>query len=206
MLSCTSRLPNVHQLAFDRCCRAPAAFRTYFGWFSDKCCRESTSSVSQVRFECTSKKSLTAMLKSVHGSRVSKRSQLSRRACAVPTGNCLCIRHKRMSETLRRQDQGASRASCACCARCASVEPGSPQENSSNTWHTHGPLDSGCAVRGEAPRMSRLFQICTTKHFQHWADKRPTWKRLCTARRGISHVQPDPALTQPKLLQHRKYK
>ena len=33
MLSCISRLPNVLQLAFDKCCRAPVAFRTH----SDRC-------------------------------------------------------------------------------------------------------------------------------------------------------------------------
>ena len=37
--SCTRRLQNVLRLAFDRCCRAPAAFRTYSAWFSAKCCR-----------------------------------------------------------------------------------------------------------------------------------------------------------------------
>ena len=43
VLSCTSRLPNVLQLAFDKCYRASAAFRTYSSWSYDRRCRTSAS-------------------------------------------------------------------------------------------------------------------------------------------------------------------
>ena len=37
----TNRLPNVLQLAFDKCCRAPTVFRTYSSWSVDMCSRKS---------------------------------------------------------------------------------------------------------------------------------------------------------------------
>ena len=69
----------------------------------------------------------------------------------------------------------------------------SAHQNSFNIGRKGGPLGSGCALRGKAPRISRLIRFTTRKLFQHCAYKWPSWKRLCAVRRGISLFEPDPA-------------
>ena len=77
----------------------------------------------------------------------------------------------------------------ACRALSSSIN-----QTSFKTGHSNGPLGSGCPLRGEASRMSGLIQIYKSNFHQNWAFKRPTWKWVSTARRGISHVGPYPAL------------
>ena len=73
----TGRLPNVLQLAFDKCCRAPTVFRTYFRW--------SVDSKERARFLGRRPKRSQFLSKSVHGSWVGVQiaHNYCRRACAV---------------------------------------------------------------------------------------------------------------------------
>ena len=78
----------------------------------------------------------------------------------------------------------------ACRALSSSIN-----QTSFKTGHSNGRLGSGCPLRGEASRMSGLIQLYKSNFLQNWAFKRPTWKWVSTARRGISHVGPYPALS-----------
>ena len=98
LFSCTCRLQNVLQLAFDWCCRAPPAFRTYSGWISAKCSESALLSAGalfkrqQTCASCHKRMAETPFRRSVCLKHFSKLEL------------CLCILLLRVIETLSRRD------------------------------------------------------------------------------------------------------